>query len=167
VATSQLAKKWVAPYAICMNHDHVIFGTHATAPAPDAVLALARRFFPKAAMTIEEGEPGWNALHLRLNEQYHFSLYRFRRDEKDIRGELQAWAAAIEEQVEQPEQDVLLRQVATAQQIIEFWVESIQEDAQSFAFVLCQYLATTTAGVFHIDGRGYFNTQGELLLLAT
>jgi hypothetical protein len=147
-----------------MKNWHRIFGTELTPPDPETVLSLARRFFPKTEMRLETVAQGWARLELWLAPGLMLAIERYRREEEGIRGELQAWATAIEERIENPEQETLLRQVATAQQIITLGGEATPEKVLPLAFALCRHLASVTSGVFHIDGRGYFDAAGIPLL---
>ena len=173
MAVSRVVGRATTPYAICMNHWHRVFGSDPAPPALDILVGLARRFFPPAELHAEVTDLGWQRDKLQLpagssppiertTEGVILTLHRYRREEEGIRGELQAWATAIEQRVELPAQEILLRQVATAQQILTLDVATAE--GLPLAFALCRHLATRTAGTFQIDGRGYFDAEGHLLL---
>lgn len=145
-----------------MHHWHRIFGTLTILPSPEAMLALVRRFFPAAELRLEMTGHGWQRAEFRLSPPLVLSLTRYLREEEGIRGELQAWATAVEEQVDTPAQEILLRQVATAQQIIA--LDPPESSVFPLAFALCRHLAAMMEGVFQIDGRGYFDAAGNTLL---
>ena len=56
------------------------------------------------------------------------------------------------------------RMIATAQL---FTLQCPDDDKglDEFAIALCHYLAEATAGVYQIDGRGFFAADGTLLVV--
>jgi hypothetical protein len=98
-------------------------------------------------------------------------LDRYLVKEEEIRGELNSWAAWLEEQEDNPHHARLMEQVIAAVQLFTLH-QPIEEadDLEDAAFVerlctaCCRFLARETDGIYQVDRRGFFTADGTLLV---
>jgi hypothetical protein len=86
-------------------------------------------------------------------------LQRFLATEVGIRSELNTWAAWVESTGDGPLQEALMQRLIATRQIF-----VLGEAGMGWGATLCRYLARRTEGIYQVDGRGFFQADGKLLL---
>lgn len=113
-------------------------------------------------------EHGWTTGELRLSGAgTPIYLSRYLTSVDDLRHDLNAYAAELETCDYHPHHRRLMEHVIQTQQLIVLRRPADARDEVAVTAVLeqtCRFLATQTQGVYQIDGRGWFSTDGELLL---
>lgn len=111
---------------------------------------------------------GWTSGELRLpGGGTPILLERYLASEDNLRDDLNAYAAMLETCDYSPNHTRLMEHAIQTQQLIVLRspIDSRDEvTAERVLLQTCQYLANETAGVYQIDGRGWFSPGGELLL---
>jgi hypothetical protein len=129
----------------------------------DAVPVLAFH----GAVQFQKGERGWWRAEIQVPENRGSILVeRFWRDEEGVREELQTWAAWLEICEGNPYRERLMQHMISTQQV--FTVRPSDEVGgamiESLCVPLCQFVAGATKGVYEVDGRGFFDAEGSLLV---
>src|SRR4051794_5583725 len=89
-------------------------------------------------------------------------LERFTSEEEGIRAELNSWAAHLETCDHSPHHVRLMERAIQTKQL--FTLESPSDAPDPACVDLCRRLATETAGFYQIDGVGFFDADGTLLV---
>jgi hypothetical protein len=93
----------------------------------------------------------------------HSALHRrYLTKADDLRHELNAYAAELETMDTEPNHGMLMERVIQTQQM--FTIDKPANSAEGLCEVLAKWLAVETEGIIQIDGRGWLNAAGELLL---
>jgi hypothetical protein len=109
-------------------------------------------------------DQGWYQVELVLLPEYEsLTLHRYLATEEDIRRELNAWAAGVEH-LEGPESQRLMQQLISTTQLLAVQQPESGAGLEDFLVSLCQYLARETAGIYQVDGQGFFAGDGTLLV---
>jgi hypothetical protein len=145
-----------------------VFGTSAAAPEPAALLEHLRGLGVNVEGHFKGDDLGWFGVDFIMSgnpEPFH--LDRYLAEEDDIRDDLNAWAAWLES-VEDPAQSVRLMQLMIGSNQM-FTMEIPRHRAEEaevdrFCVILCRYLAAKTAGAYQVDGQGFFDANGKLLV---
>lgn len=103
-------------------------------------------------------EQGWFSADFGLDGE-SMTLERFLASEEGIRHQLNSWAAWLETQEHNPHRDRLMRHMIATKQV--FTLEGVEPELGT---VICQYLARGTDGVYQVDGQGFFDVDGTLLV---
>lgn len=135
-----------------------VFARNDASPAP-AEIAQALGA-PGESPQVEEDAQGWFACTLHV-EASPYCVERFLREEDGIVGQLQGWAAWAESRSTTPRHDELTALLATARQV---FVIHHDQGAEELITALAQRLARETVGAYYVEGLGFFNESGELLL---
>ncbi len=134
---------------------HRVFGG-AVQPDPAALLSGLR-----ATGTFEADADGWYQADLVAADGTSLKIDRYRADEEGIRAELNSWAAWVETRGDELHHVRLLEQLIQTAQLFMF---ALHEGTEQLGVEVCCLLATTTGGIYQIDGRGLFEADGTLLL---
>jgi hypothetical protein len=106
---------------------------------------------------------GWFRASLEMAEDDgRIEVERYLADEDGIRGELNTWAAWLEALEGQPQRDRLMEHLIGTRQL--FTLRQEDGDTAELCGLLCRYLAGRTAGVYQVDGRGFFEPPETLLV---
>jgi hypothetical protein len=135
-----------------------VFGTNWNEPAPATLLAhwQGRGHF-------RGDDQGWfQATLICDDEEEPLELQRYLATEDGIRDELNTWAAWLEAQHDSPHTGSLMRHMIGTQQL--FTLARPPELDGQMCEALCRFLADQTAGVYQIDGQGFFAADGTLLV---
>jgi hypothetical protein len=147
---------------------HRVFGTDAGPVQPVSLLDHLHGLGFEAAGHFRGDEQGWFRAELRLPEQRAaLQLERYLAEEEGIRDELNTWAAWLEEAADGPHRDDLMRHLIATAQLFTLRQAPGQEDdgeAGEACALLCRFLAGRTAGVYQVDGQGFFSADGTLLV---
>jgi hypothetical protein len=151
-----------------MSRYYRVFGTAETEPAPVALLEYARDCGLEVVSRFRGDDQGWFAADLVLaDETAPVRLERFLVSEEGIRAELNTWAAWLETAGHNPNHGWLMEHMILTRQI--FTLESSSPDLErtleeDLCLSLCQFLARAMAGVYQVDGQGFFAADGTLLV---
>ncbi len=111
-------------------------------------------------------EQGWfRAELIDLDADARFELQRYLADEEGIRHQLNTWAAWLE--TARPDEPQWMQQIIGTTQVFTLQCASDdadEESADALAVALCRFLATETAGIYQIDGRGFFTAAGKSIV---
>lgn len=137
-----------------------VFGTTPTPIEPAALLAHLHARGHAARGDFRGDEQGWFHVELTAADTA-VEVQRYLASEEGIRDELNAWAAAIE-QIDTPHQSALMLHMISTQQL--FTLRPLRGTSDgALCRELCGWLAQQTEGVWHEDGRGFFDAAGEPL----
>jgi hypothetical protein len=142
-----------------------VFGTTDAPPDPDALLRTLRETAPDVSLQFELGERGWLRAAVRLpRADAPLYLDRFWRDEEGIRAELQAWAAWLETCDDNPHSGPLMQHMTSTQQVFTLRRPADAAALDAVCTAVCRFLAQATTGVYQVDGQGFFDADGNLLI---
>ncbi len=140
-----------------------VFGMNQTQPDPQVIVDFLRRSQSDVSAKVNGDDLGWFQLDLvSTDSNVTRSIGRFLATEPGIRAELNTWAAWLEMQENQPRHAWLMQQMIGTVQMFT-WSGSTNE-ADGTDAELCRFLAQETAGIYQIDGKGFFAADGTLLL---
>ena len=141
-----------------------VFGTTDSQPEPTAVLEVLQGIDPRARAQFRRDDQGWFEAEVSVGDgPSFFRVQCYRADEEGIRGELSAWAAWLETADDQPEHARLMRHVIRTTQL--FTIEAAADGpAAAWCRFLTRFLAGATDGVYQVDGEGFFDADGALLV---
>lgn len=108
-------------------------------------------------------DQGWFQVELAVQGDT-IQVNRYLATEEGIRAELNNWAAWLEGNAAEPE-PLMQHLISTTQVFV--WKKQDDHQAQALCTALCQFLARETAGIYQIDGQGFFDRQGRLLAAET
>jgi hypothetical protein len=145
---------------------HRVFAAKEEAPTPAELSNWIKNLNPSALAAFHGDDLGWFRAELRnCDPGAAIEIERYVTREDGIRPELNTWAGWLESLGDKGPGVTLMPEIIAAQQL--FTVRRAQEDSagKDDALVqICQWLAGFTAGVYQVDGRGFFSTEGELLV---
>lgn len=138
-----------------------VFAGVSEAPTPDALVERLRAAGYAAEARADADALGW--FHLELSTSVgNITLDRYGADE-GIRNELNSWAAWIE--IHGGEHaGRLMQQLISSQEIITLRVLQEQDDElRRLVHLVLEFIAQPTAGIYQLDGEGFFDAAGALL----
>ena len=114
-------------------------------------------------------DQGWFSARFELDGGGSLQLERFLVREERMRSELNSWCAWAETLPETAQQALALDKLVACQQIFTLFEEGEEEDARTSAacVALARWLAVRLEGIYQIDGQGFFDAAGSLLLAET
>jgi hypothetical protein len=138
-----------------------VFGAGQEEPAPGALL---ERLNHLAVVTgrFNADHGGWFRAELVVTGAAPLELERFLSTEEGVRAELNSWAAHLETCGEGSQYILLMERMIQTKQM--FTIGDPTGANSELCMALCHYLAETIAGVYQIDGRGFFAADGSLLI---
>jgi hypothetical protein len=140
---------------------HRVFCSNDTAVTPQVIEELYRDDPYYLSATFQGDDDGW--FHAEVSRSIDPNVLSFERylpAEEGIRTELNSWAAWVEANVQEP--GPLMEQIITTKQLI--LIASPPWGTSPGMYKHCKLLATMTAGVFQIDGQGFFAADGRNLV---
>ena len=149
-----------------MSRWYRVFGTNDAPVEPARLLEEARRLEPDVSGRFRGDDLGWFRADLVVpDEDEPVPVERYLSGEEDIRRLLNTWAAWLEE-TGRPEAVRLMQHMISTTQV--FTLGPLDPDADpaldQLCTGLCRFLARATAGVYHVDGGGFFAPDGTLLV---
>jgi hypothetical protein len=148
---------------------HRVFGTNDAGVEPATLLsAQSRDLGVEVTGRFRGDDLGWFEAELGLGGT-RLELQRFLAHEEDLRDDLNSWAAWLETAEDSPESGRLMRHMIGTTQLftlrqIDPADDEYQVLVQELCTGLCQYLAHVTNGVYQVDGQGFFDADGLLLV---
>jgi hypothetical protein len=137
-----------------------VFGTSDTEPSPAGLL---EHLGEGVTGNFRGDDAGWFRAELSIEPGARpLELERFLVSEEDLRGELNTWAAWVEGTGDGPVQIRLMQHLIGTRQL--FTIRPVNERATEPCEALCRFLARHTNGVYQVDGQGFFEPDGQLLL---
>jgi hypothetical protein len=145
-----------------------VFGNNRTEPAPAALLEHLEGVHTGVTGKFSGDEEGWfRAELISPASDISLELERYLVSEEGIRAELNNWAAWIETQEGNPHHGPLMQHMISTTQLFTLRPVGNQvgpEGAEKLCESICRFLARETAGVYQVDGQGFFAPDGNLLL---
>jgi hypothetical protein len=142
-----------------------VFGTSDMPPDPAALLEHLHAVGLDVTGRFHGDEEGWfrAGLAFRAAGDQQVILERYLSTEEGIRGELNAWAAWLEAAGDGREHRRLMQHLISTRQVFTLSRPDHALPVEHLCRVLCRYLARRTAGVYQVDGEGFFAADGTLL----
>jgi hypothetical protein len=139
-----------------------VFVAVAEAPAPETLVEHLRGRGYGAEIRADADELGW--FHLELSTSAgNVTLDRYGADE-GIRNDLNSWAAWAEIHAGE-HADRLMQHLIGSRQIITLRVmREMDDELRRLLHAVLGFLAAATGGVYQIDGEGFFDAAGTLLI---
>jgi hypothetical protein len=147
---------------------HRVFGSTAAEPDPAALAARLRKEGIDVAPHFKGDDLGWTEGELQLpGGGSPVLLARYLTAEDDLRDDLNGYAAELETMDYEPNHRMLMERVIQTQQLITIrrpvdHADEVRLDR--LIEVTVRQFAAATAGVYQIDGQGWFAADGTKLL---
>lgn len=132
-------------------------------PKPSEIMGCLQDFLPEANGKFRTDEDGWFQLILTHPSVGELVMDHFLTLEKGIRSEINTWAAWLESK----QQFDLMERIIQVKQILSFEVTPEMEDNALDTLVfkrIALNLAALAQGFVHIDGCGFLEPDGTLLI---
>jgi hypothetical protein len=145
-----------------------VFGRGSEEPAPVALAAHLHAAGLAVEPHFKGDDLGWTSGELGLpglNTPVRADRYLAAHDE--IRDDLNSYAALLETCDYSPNSGPLMERVIQTQQLIVLRkpLDAMNEvTLEELLVATCRFIAAATDGVYQIDGQGWFNAAGEMLL---
>jgi hypothetical protein len=140
-----------------------VFGTNQVEPRPAALLEHLQELDAGLTGKFSGDEQGWFQAELTSPAGgAPLVVQRYLVSEEGIRAELNNWAAWIETNEDNPNQGRLMQHMISTTQL--FTLRPTTAGADDWCGPICRFLARETAGVYQVDGQGFFAADGTLLL---
>jgi hypothetical protein len=140
-----------------------VFAANEVDLPPATVLEFLHTLDPQASGNFRGDEEGWFEAEFKLPEfETTLRLERFLATEDGIRAELNTWAAWLETKEQNPHVGRLMQQMIGTKQV--FTLREEGEQAGEACAEVCRFLARQSEGVYQVDGQGYFDAAGLLLV---
>jgi len=142
-----------------------VFGTNEIEPDQHGLVDILQSRWTGHAANFQCDSQGWLTATLKAPDgSTLLQVNRYLAAEEGIRSELNSWAAWLESQQSRaggvsPLRELMLHVISTKQL---FTVDAAR-DFDTELIQLSQYLARQTAGVYQVDGMGFFDHDGSCL----
>jgi hypothetical protein len=150
-----------------MNMWYRVFGTNDNQGVPEAILANLHDLGCAVTADFHCDETGWVKAEITFAATTPVHVERFLSSEEGIRAELNTWAAYLETCDYSPNHTRLMEHMVQTRQLFTVRRPFDASDeilTEKICLGLSQFLSRTTAGVYQIDGQGFFTPEGLLLL---
>jgi hypothetical protein len=145
-----------------------VFGANDVQPEPAALLEHLKGLAVTVPGHFGGDQHGWfRADFPYAADTAPLRLERFLVSEDDIRDDLNAWAAWLETQDENPNVPRLMQLMISTKQVFTLRCPRDAYDeaeVQKLCLGVCQFLAKQTGGVYQVDRAGFFAPDGRELL---
>ena len=145
-----------------------VFGTNDVQPEPAALLEHLKGIGVTVPGHFGGDEHGWFRVDfVYAADTTPLRLERYLVSEDEIRDDLNAWAAWLESQDEDPNVPRLMQHMVGTKQVFTLRCSREAADEETVAKLcvgVCQFLAKQTEGVYQVDTRGFFAADGRVLL---
>ena len=147
---------------------HRVFGANDLEISPEEICtelnSLNVQFRPK----FRGDEQGWFAAQFDLEPQSSVQLERYLVREERMRSELNSWCAWLETLPETSKQARVLDALVATKQIFTLYEEcEADETPTAVCAKLSRWLTARLGGTYQIDGQGFFDSSGSLLVAET
>lgn len=140
-----------------------VFMLQEVGPEPSSIMEQLQMFLPQIQGKFRADEDGWFQLVLSHASLGELILDHFLSSEKGVRAELNTWAAWFESK----QRLDLMERIIQVKQILSFEVTpELEENVTdpSLFKKLSMVLAALGQGFIHIDGIGFIEADGSLLI---
>jgi hypothetical protein len=143
-----------------------VFAVNEVHPEPAALLAHLHGLRLAVTGRFRGDDQGWFRAELLLPEEdWAIEVDCYLATEEDVRQQLNTWAAWLETTPEGPVQDRLMLHVIGTRRVFTVHAgENAEEPPMELCLAVCRFLAAATAGVYQIDGEGFYAADGTLLV---
>lgn len=143
-----------------------VFGTNESAVEPAAILQhLQNQGYALTGQFRGDGQ-GWFRVELGYPDaDARIEIERYLSSEEGVRAHLNTWAAWLEDAC--PDETRWLQHMISTTQIftIESFAHAVDEPlVREACVVLCRFFAHETAGIYQVDGEGFFTADGKLIV---
>jgi hypothetical protein len=139
-----------------------VFTSGADAPAPEALVEHLRAAGYAAEARAEADELGW--FHLELSTSAgDVTLDRYGKDE-GIRDDLNSWAAWLEVHAGAHAGRLMQHMIGCGQIVTLRVLQDGDADLRRLLHTVLKFSATASGGVYQVDGEGFFDSAGTLLV---
>jgi hypothetical protein len=110
---------------------------------------------------------GWTAGELHVSHGSPIILHRYLTKHDKLRDDLNTYAAELETMTYSPNHTMLMERVIQTQQLITVRKPIDHADESTLEALLdavSRYYAQETDGIIQIDGKGWFDATGEMLI---
>jgi hypothetical protein len=132
-------------------------------PKPSEIMECLQGLIPEVNGKFRTDEDGWFQLILSHSAVGELILDHFLTSEKGVRSEINTWAAWLESN----RQFDLMERIIQVKQILSFEVTPEMEDNSTDTLVFKRIalgLAALAQGFVHMDGVGFLESDGTLLI---
>ncbi len=142
---------------------HRVFAGNDVHPEPEALLGHLHGLGLEVTSRFLYDEAGWFHADLTLpDDEGAVEVECYLATEEGIRAELSTWAAWLETTPEGPAQDRLMLHVIGTRRA--YTLHGDSDEAAVVCLALSRLLARATAGVYQVDGQGFFEADGAPLV---
>jgi hypothetical protein len=142
-----------------------VFGTSPMHPEPSTLLDGLRARGFEAAGHFRGDDQGWfHADLVPATGGPAVEVDCYLSSEEGIRNELNSWAAWLEATGDENVHACLMQHLISTTRLFTVHSPEGRGNADPLCVALCELLAVPTAGVYQIDGRGFFAADGALLV---
>ncbi len=146
-----------------------VFGTNEVQPGPAQLMEHLQGLAGNKGQGKFTGDDrGWFRAEFTLvRGAKPIVLERFLVEEEAIRDELNAWAAWLETAEHCPNSQRLMQQVINTRQLFTLQppLDPVLENPVEEACLgICRYLSRETGGVYQVDNKGFFSSDGMLVV---
>jgi hypothetical protein len=146
-----------------------VFGSLEPAPAPAEICEELLRHGLQVRPSFRGDEDGWFSARLELEggaSSLQIERYLVRADK--LRPDLNSWSAWVESLPPSAEREAVLDALTSTAQLITLYEDVAEGEAESSACsILCRWLAEQVQGFYQMDGQGFYDRSGALLLAET
>jgi hypothetical protein len=144
---------------------HRVFATAGHEIPPAEICAVLTSRDVEFRPTFRGDDQGWFSARFHLAGDSSIQVERYLVREERMRGELNSWCAWVEASPQTPQQAAVLDRLVACQQIFTLLGECPEGETPALVCrELAQWLAVRLEGIFQIDGQGFFDSAGNMLV---
>jgi hypothetical protein len=150
-----------------MGQWYRIFGRSEATPDPARLLERLREVAPAVAGSFAADGGGWFRAELAVGAGEPVCLERFLAEEEGIRAELNTWAAYLETCEHSPGHAALMERAIQSRQLFTLRrpaERAGEAEVERLCLAACHFLAAATEGFYQVDGQGFFEADGTLVV---
>ena len=143
-----------------------VFAKLTDGPMPDAIAGCLQTLSSTVSTEFQGDEVGWFRGIINIPELGNvLTLERYLTSEQGIRAELNRWVAWLETHESNPQLGLLIDHLTATSQLFTITVDGDESSqALSLGTSLSRFIARQTDAIYQIDGQGFFDMDGALLL---
>ena len=143
-----------------------VFGSREQAPAPAEICEELLRHGLSVRPSFRGDEDGWFSARLELEggaSTVQIERYLVRTDK--LRPDLNSWSAWVESLPPSEERERVLDALTSTAQLITMYEDVAEGEIESsVCTILCRWLAERVDGFYQMDGQGFYDRSGALLV---
>lgn len=144
-----------------------VFASQLVHPVPSTLLEALHAQGFSVESRFRGDDLGWFACEFQFGSDTPIYLERFLAKEDEIRDDLNTWAAWVEAQHYEPRRFELMEKIVQTQQLFTLRRPIGHADEatlERFCLALVHWLAKQTEAIYQVDGQGFFDAEGRLVL---